>query len=116
MTLIPGLIDTHFHGALGNCFGRTDAEGIRKVAVFEASKGITSIVPAVSATTDENLEAFLKDLRTVMETGSGGARIEGVHLEGPFLSMDYRGGQMPRYLQTPSEEKLSAGTSCAAGQ
>ena len=106
MTLIPGLIDTHFHGALGNCFGRTDAEGIRKVAAFEASKGITSIVPAVSATTDDHLEAFLKDLRTVMETGSGGARIEGVHLEGPFLSMDYRGGQMPRYLQTPSEEKL----------
>ena len=53
MTLIPGLIDTHFHGALGNCFGRTGSEGIREVAAFEAGQGVTAIIPAVSATTDE---------------------------------------------------------------
>lgn len=53
--LVPGLIDTHFHGALGNCFGRTGPEGIREVAAFEAKQGVTAIVPAVSATTDENV-------------------------------------------------------------
>ena len=53
--LIPGLIDTHFHGALGNCFGRTDASGIRTVAAFEAAQGITSIIPAVS----RNVTIFL---------------------------------------------------------
>ena len=108
LTLIPGLIDTHFHGALGNCFGRTGPEGIREVAAFEAKQGVTSIVPAISATTDENVFASLDSFRAVMESGSGGARVEGVHLEGPFLSMEYRGGQWPRYLQPPSAEKLRA--------
>ena len=108
LTLIPGLIDTHFHGALGNCFGRTDPAGIRDVAAFEARHGVTAIVPAISATTDENVFASLHSFRSVMASGSGGARIEGVHLEGPFLSMDYRGGQWPRYLQPPSVEKLRA--------
>ncbi len=108
LTLIPGLIDTHFHGALGNCFGRTGPEGIREVAAFEAKQGVTSIVPAISATTDENVFASLCSFRSVMESGSGGARVEGIHLEGPFLSMEYRGGQWPRYLQPPSVEKLHA--------
>lgn len=42
----------------------------------------------------------------VMASGSGGARVEGVHLEGPFLSMEYRGGQWPKYLQPPTVQKL----------
>ena len=76
LTLIPGLIDTHFHGALGNCFGRDFPEGIREVAAFEAKQGVTSIVPAISATTDENVFASLCSFRSVMESGSGGARVE----------------------------------------
>ena len=43
--LVPGLIDTHFHGALGNCFGRTGPEGIREVAAFEAKQGVTPPCP-----------------------------------------------------------------------
>lgn len=104
--LVPGLIDTHFHGALGNCFGRTGPEGIREVAAFEAKQGVTAIVPAVSATTDENVLDTLRSIRMVMASGSGGARVEGVHLEGPFLSMEYRGGQWPKYLQPPTVQKL----------
>lgn len=104
--LIPGLIDTHFHGALGNCFGRTDASGIRTVAAFEAAQGITSIIPAVSATADENIFASLAAVQEAMSAPTGGARVEGIHLEGPFLSKNYRGGQWERYLQTPSVEKL----------
>ena len=64
--LVPGLIDTHFHGALGNCFGRTGPEGIREVAAFEAKQGVTAIVPAVSATTDENVLDTLRSIRMVM--------------------------------------------------
>ena len=105
--LVPGLIDTHFHGALGNCFGRTGPEGIREVAAFEAKQGVTAIVPAVSATTDENVLDTLRSIRTVMASGSGGARVEGVHLEGPFLSMEYRGGQWPKYLQPPTVQKAA---------
>lgn len=106
LTLIPGLIDTHFHGALGHCFGRTGPEGIRAVAAFEAMHGVTAIVPAVSATADENVFATLRDIQSVMASGSGGARVEGVHLEGPFLSAEYRGGQWLKYLQPPTVEKL----------
>ncbi len=106
MTVIPGLIDTHFHGALNYCFGTADRDGIRKVAAFEASWGVTSILPAISATSDEFLLQSLRDFYAVMETGTGASRIEGVHLEGPFLSEKYRGGQRSAMLQKPSVEKL----------
>lgn len=106
LTLIPGLIDTHFHGALGNCFGRTGADGICKIAAFEATQGVTSIVPTISATTDGNVFSSIQSFRSVMESGSGGARVEGIHLEGHFLSPEYRGGQMTKYLQLPAIQKL----------
>ena len=45
-------------------------------------------------------------MQEAMSAPTGGARVEGIHLEGPFLSKNYRGGQWERYLQTPSVEKL----------
>ncbi|MCI8554894.1 MAG: N-acetylglucosamine-6-phosphate deacetylase [Clostridiales bacterium] len=106
LTLIPGLIDTHFHGALGNLFGTAGPEGIREVAAFEAAHGITAIIPAISTAPEEALLTAIRDFRAVMASGSGGARLEGIHLEGPFLSMKHRGGQMAEYLLPPSVERL----------
>lgn len=108
LTLIPGLIDTHFHGAQGKHFGHIGPEEICEVAAFEAKQGVTSIVPSVSTTTDKNVFDTLQSVQAVMASGSGGARVEGVHLEGPFLSMEYRGAQCPTYIQSPTVEKLHA--------
>ena len=44
--LIPGLTDIHFHGCVGHDFCDGTHESIEAMAVYEASQGVTTIVPA----------------------------------------------------------------------
>ncbi|HHY24443.1 MAG TPA: N-acetylglucosamine-6-phosphate deacetylase [Clostridiaceae bacterium] len=104
--LIPGLIDTHLHGAVGESFLNTTMEGIRKIAVFEAEQGVTAITPTISSATDERTEAAINTVCSVIKTETNGAKITGINLEGPFLSKNRRGGHSSKMLQTPSVEKL----------
>lgn len=43
--VIPGLIDVHFHGAMGHDFCDASDEGISAIAAYEASRGVTSHLP-----------------------------------------------------------------------
>ena len=44
--VIPGLVDVHFHGCVGEDFSDATAEGLQKIADFELSQGVTYICPA----------------------------------------------------------------------
>ena len=52
---IPGLVDVHFHGAVGHDFCDGTEEAIREIAKYEASQGITTIVPATMTLSEEEL-------------------------------------------------------------
>ena len=52
---IPGLVDEHFHGAVGHDFCDGTEEAIREIAKYEASQGITTIVPATMTLSEEEL-------------------------------------------------------------
>ena len=43
---LPGLVDIHFHGAVGHDFCDADEAGLQAIADFEASKGVLAICPA----------------------------------------------------------------------
>ena len=45
-TVIPGLIDVHIHGAAGSDFSDGDPAGLRKMAAYLLTKGVTSFAPA----------------------------------------------------------------------
>ena len=51
---IPGLVDIHFHGCVGDDFCDASAEAIGRMAEYEAANGITSICPA-TMTLEEKL-------------------------------------------------------------
>ena len=57
---IPGLIDLHFHGCMGDDFCDGDKEAIRRIAEYEASVGVTAIAPATMTLPVEELESILK--------------------------------------------------------
>lgn len=57
---IPGLIDLHFHGCMGDDFCDGDKEAIRRIAEYEASVGVTAIAPATMTLPVEELENILK--------------------------------------------------------
>jgi len=47
--VIPGLLDVHFHGCIGEDFSDASADGLQKMADYELSEGVTYICPAGKA-------------------------------------------------------------------
>jgi N-acetylglucosamine-6-phosphate deacetylase len=95
--VLPGFADIHVHGGGGASFTEGGAEDARRAAAFHRRHGSTRIVASlVTAPVDELAEraAMLADL------ADEGA-IDGIHLEGPFLSAARCGAQDPRYLIDP---------------
>ncbi len=79
--IIPGIIDTHNHGAVGWRFSDFDGvEECSKILVGEASYGVTGIFPTI------NKAHHLPPLVEVIKAAPKGARILGIHSEGPFGS------------------------------
>src|SRR5512132_385056 len=54
MTLLPGFIDVHIHGAVGVDVMEATADGLQKVSEFLASQGVTAWVPTFVPGGDEN--------------------------------------------------------------
>ena len=51
--MIPGLVDIHFHGCVGDDFCDAKEEAIANMAKHEASVGVTSICPATMTLSEE---------------------------------------------------------------
>ena len=99
--VIPGLVDVHFHGAVGEDFSDATAEGLQKIADFELSEGVTYICPAGMTLSEEQLTEVCKTAAAHRAKETTGAEVVGAHLEGPFLCYAKKGAQNADYLHTP---------------
>lgn len=113
--VIPGLVDVHFHGCVGEDFSDANAEGLQRIADFELSQGVTYICPASMTFPEETLTAICKNLAEHRAKNTGGAEVVGVHLEGPFVSHAKRGAQNEAYLRNPDAEMLACLQAAADG-
>ena len=64
---IPGLIDMHFHGCMGDDFCDGTKEAIARIAEYEASIGVTAMAPATMTLPVEELEQILKVAKNVKQ-------------------------------------------------
>lgn len=104
--VIPGLVDVHFHGCVGEDFSDATPEGLQRIADFELSQGVTYICPAGMTLPEEQLSAICANAAQHRANNTGGAEVVGLHLEGPFLSMGKKGAQNADYLHAPDSEML----------
>ena len=88
----PGLVDIHFHGCAGHDFSDGTPEALQAIGAYELCQGVTSICPASMTLSEETLKtvcanayAYTKRPEAEQDTG---ARLIGIHLEGPFISME----------------------------
>ena len=100
---IPGLTDIHFHGCMGYDFCDGTIEAIRAMASYEASVGVTSIVPATMTLGEETLFGICETARKYVETENqeGRARLRGINMEGPFVALGKKGAQNGDYVRKP---------------
>jgi N-acetylglucosamine-6-phosphate deacetylase len=111
MTLYPGFMDIHIHGAAGVDVMDTDLAGLTKMAKFLAQNGVTSWMPTFVPDTDERyahamavIDKFIK-----WQKEKPVAQIVGVHYEGPFVSDQQCGALHRQYFREfKNGDELSA--------
>ena len=118
--LAPGFVDLHVHGGGGgsvNCDDRARGrDGVRRMAAFHARHGTTALLATtVSDTPERTLESVAGAARAVREGPDGGARVIGIHLEGPWISPRRPGAQDPAALRGIDLDELEALLGEAAG-
>lgn len=113
--VIPGLVDVHFHGAVGEDFSDATAEGLQRIADFELSQGVMYICPAGMTLPEDQLRAICENTAAHRRENKGGAEVVGLHLEGPFLSMAKKGAQNADYLHAPDAAMLARLQKAAQG-
>lgn len=110
--ILPGLVDTHFHGCAGYDFCDGTAEAMRTIASYELTHGITTITPATMTLSEEMLTDICAACASAVETEvleEGIALrdvLKGIYLEGPFISVEKKGAQNPAYIHKPDIEML----------
>lgn len=106
--LIPGLIDTHLHGALGADFSDANADTIKIMAEYELQHGITSFLPATMTLPEDDLiNICATSAKYVQEEQFSTSKMSsflGIYMEGPFFSREKCGAQNPGYLKNPDYE------------
>ena len=111
--LLPGFIDTHFHG-LGD--GDASAEKVHLMAIAAPPTGMTTFCPALGSNTRERMCSFLSKVADLVENPIPGAsRLAGSHLEGPYLDMAHKGGMMPEHVRMPDFDELAEFFTAARG-
>ena len=106
-TLMPGFIDVHVHGAVGHEAMDGDVAGLLAMARFFASRGVTSFLPTTWTASRQATMAAL-DAIAEARSATGGARILGAHMEGPYLSQARCGAQDPTEIRSVDRDEAAA--------
>lgn len=95
--IAPGFMDTHIHGIEGWGTDDFSSQSILKMSEVLPKYGVTSFIPTLYSAPKEQL---IKGIRAIVEAmgNEKGAKILGLHLEGPFISPDRLGVQTPDSL------------------
>ena len=113
--IIPGLVDIHTHGAMGEDFSDGKPAGLPVLSRYYAAHGVTSFLGTTMTLREEVLTPAMHAIRDFRRPADG-AKCAGVHLEGPFLSFAKRGAQAAENLHKPDIDLLRRLNEHSGGQ
>jgi N-acetylglucosamine-6-phosphate deacetylase len=113
MTVVPGFVDVHIHGAGGHDVMEAEGAALDKITATVARFGTTSIVATtvtapIEATCHslEGIAAYIRAHESTADNARFGADILGIHLEGPFINPERRGVHPTASILAPSVESF----------
>ncbi len=92
--VIPGLVDMHIHGYMGEDASDGSFEGLKTMARGVAKNGVTSFLPTTMTVSYDELRLAFSQIRRAMEESRldswDGAAVVGANAEGPFINITRR--------------------------
>jgi N-acetylglucosamine-6-phosphate deacetylase len=101
LTLLPGFIDAHIHGAVGVDVMAASAADLHHVSEFLVTQGVTAWLPTLVPAPASQYAHAVKTIVEAM-TSAEGARVLGLHYEGPFVNEAQCGALHAEHFQTYS--------------
>ncbi|ANA81353.1 N-acetylglucosamine-6-phosphate deacetylase [Paenibacillus glucanolyticus] len=96
--IVPGFIDIHVHGGNGEDFMDATKDVLDQITSFHSSQGTTAMLATTMTAPKEAIDRVLKEVSDYRNQGMSYTKLEGVHLEGPFISPKWPGAQNPEHI------------------
>ncbi|MDO4378267.1 MAG: N-acetylglucosamine-6-phosphate deacetylase [Erysipelotrichia bacterium] len=114
--IFPGFIDVHTHGAYGFDTNDGEPDGLKYWSQhLPIDEGVTAFLPTTITQSEEVLTKAVKNVKNVVDEGYSGAEILGIHFEGPYLDMKYKGAQPPQFILDADVEQFKRYQKAAGG-
>jgi N-acetylglucosamine-6-phosphate deacetylase len=107
LVVCPGFIDVHMHGAAGAMCEQGDADAIRRISETLPRFGVTGFLATIATLPPEQTQAAVRAVAAAAGSEPG-ARILGIHLEGPYLSPLRAGAQAIGAMRAASIEEFDS--------
>jgi N-acetylglucosamine-6-phosphate deacetylase len=104
----PGFIDIHVHGGGGYDFMDANETAFLKIAETHLQYGTTSMLPTTLTAGKDEMLKTLAAYESANKKNINGAKLLGMHLEGPYIAMNQRGAQDPQFIRDPDPAEYEA--------
>jgi N-acetylglucosamine-6-phosphate deacetylase len=101
-TVVPGFVDTHLHGGGGANFSTAVHADTSTAVAFHRRHGTTALVASLVTAGPDDL---LRQVRGLADDVRAGL-IDGIHLEGPWLSTHRCGAHQPSLMRDPDPAEI----------
>ena len=98
LVAFPGFIDIHIHGSMGIDFMDAKEEDYPVIADSLYKEGVTTFLATTLTSDKESLSRVCKTVRNVIDKIPS---LAGIHFEGPYISLKYKGAQNPEFIRDP---------------
>lgn len=106
LRIVPGFIDVHCHGAYGFDTNYAQEAGLKEWIAKLPSEGVTAFCPTTITESKAVLTKAVENVKHVFDQKPQGAEILGIHFEGPYLDMVFKGAQPPEHIAKASVEEF----------
>lgn len=106
--ILPGLVDIHTHGCVGYDFSSANTEEIHKMRKYYLNSGITTILAATVSLSDEKIINAVETIKGASDYRDDETTIEGINIEGPYLSPKKCGAHDITLLKKPDIDFINS--------
>lgn len=113
--LMPGLIDTHIHGAMGCDVMDATQDSLNVISLYLAKRGVVAFLATTVTSKMSKIEAALLEIKNSKKVGLKGAELLGGYLEGPYFTEMHKGAHPERLLRDIDLDEIKHLISIAGG-